>query len=189
MEPTKTSFFQALNIPTKITKGSVEIVNDFVLLQPGQKVSASEAALLQMLNILPFNYSLRCRDIYDDGTVYSPDVLDTSSGDMLKLLQDAISNVACISLAANFPTQPSVPSHILNGLKDILALTVATAYTFPAVEKLKDAIKNPGKFAVAKVEEKKPEKKEEKKVEKKRRKKRREKRRIWRGNRIWTFWK
>jgi len=33
MEPTKTSFFQALNVPTKITKGTVEIISDFILLK------------------------------------------------------------------------------------------------------------------------------------------------------------
>lgn len=35
MDPAQTSFFQALNIPTKITKGNVEIIKDVELLKVG----------------------------------------------------------------------------------------------------------------------------------------------------------
>merc|ERR1711981_898924 len=38
MGPEKTSFFQALNIQTKISRGSIEIVSDVHLLKPGDKV-------------------------------------------------------------------------------------------------------------------------------------------------------
>ena len=54
MEPGKTSFFQALNIPTKIARGTIEIVSDIHLVPAGQKVDASQATLLNMLNISPF---------------------------------------------------------------------------------------------------------------------------------------
>lgn len=56
--PEKTSFFQALSIPTKISKGTIEIINDVPILKPGDKVGASEATLLNMLNISPFSYGL-----------------------------------------------------------------------------------------------------------------------------------
>jgi large subunit ribosomal protein LP0 len=36
--PEKTSFFQALNIPTKITKGTIEITNDVSLIKAGDRV-------------------------------------------------------------------------------------------------------------------------------------------------------
>ncbi|QQP36895.1 60S acidic ribosomal protein P0 [Caligus rogercresseyi] len=56
--PEKTSFFQALNIPTKITKGTIEIVQDVHLIKSGDKVGMSEATLLNMLKISPFSYGL-----------------------------------------------------------------------------------------------------------------------------------
>lgn len=37
--PEKTSFFQALAIPTKITKGSIEILSEIHLIKVGDKVS------------------------------------------------------------------------------------------------------------------------------------------------------
>jgi large subunit ribosomal protein LP0 len=51
-------FMQALNIPTKINKGTVEIVSDVNLITQGEKVGASEATLLAKLGIKPFSYGL-----------------------------------------------------------------------------------------------------------------------------------
>ncbi len=58
MGPEKTSFFQALSITTKITRGTIEILNDVHLIKKGDKVGASEATLLNMMGISPFSYGL-----------------------------------------------------------------------------------------------------------------------------------
>ena len=58
MEPGKTSFFQALGIPTKIARGTIEIVSDVKLVTSGTKVGPSEATLLNMLGISPFTYGM-----------------------------------------------------------------------------------------------------------------------------------
>merc|ERR1712088_598990 len=69
--PEKTSFFQALNIPTKIQKGTIEIVQDVNLIKEGDKVGMSEATLLNMLGISPFTYGLVIRHVYDSGTIFA----------------------------------------------------------------------------------------------------------------------
>merc|ERR1712142_301293 len=74
--PEKTSFFQALSIPTKISRGTIEILNDVRLIKEGDKVGASEATLLNMLNISPFSYGLVMSSVYDNGAIFSPKVLD-----------------------------------------------------------------------------------------------------------------
>lgn len=63
MGPEKTSFFQALQIPTKISRGTIEILNEVFLIKTGEKVGASEAALLNMLNIQPFSYGLIVQEV------------------------------------------------------------------------------------------------------------------------------
>lgn len=61
MEPGKTSFFQALGVPTKIARGTIEITTDLKLVEAGTKVGASEATLLNMLNVSSFlNYLNVC---------------------------------------------------------------------------------------------------------------------------------
>ena len=65
--PEKTSFFQALSIPTKITRGLIEITSKVDLLNAGDKVGQSEATLLTMLNIRPFEYGFDILHVYDSG--------------------------------------------------------------------------------------------------------------------------
>lgn len=96
MEPGKTSFFQALGIPTKIARGTIEIVSDVVILKKGDKVGASEAALLNMLAISPFTYGLSVVNVFDSGAIFSPDVLDVDDETMIKNLQTGITNIAAI---------------------------------------------------------------------------------------------
>jgi large subunit ribosomal protein LP0 len=168
MEPTQTSFLQALNIPSKITRGQVEIINDVHLIKKGAKVGGSEAALLQKLDIKPFQYGFTIKNVYDDGAVYDATVLDLSDEDILGKFQKGVRNVASVSLAIGYPTLASVPHSVLRGFKNLLSIALATEYTFPKAEQFKNASKNP--VAVAPVQAapakgKEPEKKPEKHVE------------------------
>jgi len=145
--PEKTSFFQALQIPTKISRGTIEIVNDVQLMKEGDKVGASEATLLNMLNISPFTYGLVVQQVYDQGTVFSPKVLDITDDDLLVTFQMGLSNVAAVSLAIGFPTIASVPHSVVNGFKRLLALAAVTDITFKEAETLKEFLADPSKFA------------------------------------------
>jgi len=170
MDPSQTNFFQVLNIATKINKGAVEIVADVHLVKAGDKVGSSEAALLSKLKILPFSYGLKLVHIYDGGAVYDPKVLDINEAQILKSFAAGITNIACVSLAANYPTTASVPHSVINGFKNVLAVALETEYTFPLADKIKEALKNPGAFAAAPAAaapaaDAAPAKKEEKKVE------------------------
>ena len=64
MEPSKTSFFQALGIPTKIARGTIEIVFDVKVVTAGTCVRTSEATLLNMLNISSFTYGMTVVQIH-----------------------------------------------------------------------------------------------------------------------------
>lgn len=147
LEPTQTSFFQALNIPTKIARGQIEIVQDITLLEEGQKVGASEANLLGKLGIKPFSYGLTLSQVYDNGSVYSHKVLDLSDQDLLAKFHNGVRNIACIGLKIGYPTIASLPHSIARGYKNVLSVSLATNYTFDKAQKLKDYLANPTAFA------------------------------------------
>merc|ERR1711877_59213 len=107
--PEKTSFFQALQIPTKIARGTIEIINDVALIATGDKVGASEAALLNMLGISPFSYGLVISHVYDNGSVFSPKVLDITDDDIKEKFMAGIANIAAVSLAIGYPTAAAAP--------------------------------------------------------------------------------
>jgi len=171
--PEKTSFFQALQIPTKISKGTIEIINKVLLLNEGEKVGASEATLLNMLNISPFSYGLVIEKVYDSGSCFDPAILDIKDEDIRDKFIEGVMNVAGVCLEIGYPTIVSVPHSILNGFKNLLAIAAATDVTFKEAETMKEYLADPSKFAslapVAaaaavveeKVEEAKPESSEE----------------------------
>jgi len=149
MEPGKTSFFQALGIPTKIARGTIEIVSEFQVLTAGARVGSSEATLLNMLNISPFTYGMTVQQIFDSGNVFTPDVLDVDESVLIKRFMTGITTIASISLALNYPTIVSVMHSLVNSYKNILAVSLATDYTFDAAAKVKEYLENPEAFASA----------------------------------------
>jgi len=149
MEPGKTSFFQALGVPTKIARGTIEIVSDVLVVSTGAKVGPSEATLLNMLNISPFTYGLTVDQVYDNGQVFAPAILDITDEELSGHFLAAIKTIATISLAASYPTLPAVGHQIINHYKNVLALSVATEYTYEGSEAIKDRIANPDAYASA----------------------------------------
>ncbi|KAF5359259.1 hypothetical protein D9756_003236 [Leucocoprinus leucothites] len=115
MEPGKTSFFQALGIPTKIARGTIEIVTDVKVVTAGTRVGPSEATLLNMLNISPFTYGM--------------------TDELVERFLTGIKTIASISLALNYPTIVSVVHSLVNSYKNVLAISLGTEYTFEAAEK------------------------------------------------------
>jgi large subunit ribosomal protein LP0 len=149
MEPTQTAFLQALNIPSKINKGQIEITADVPLIKAGQKVGNSEATLLAKLNIKPFSYGLSIQAVYDNGSVYDAAVLDLTDEDLLAKFSSAVSNVAALSLQIGYPTIASLPHSIINAYKNVLAIALGTEYSFDEAEVVKKILENPGAFAAA----------------------------------------
>ncbi|XP_067667080.1 large ribosomal subunit protein uL10-like [Haliotis asinina] len=147
--PEKTSFFQALQIPTKITKGTIEILNAVNLIKTGDKVGQSESTLLNMLGISPFSYGLIIEQVYDSGTIFSPTILDITDDDLRQKFMQIVRNIASVSLMIGYPTAASAPHSIVNGFKRLLAIAVETEYTFPEAEQTKEYLKDPSKFASA----------------------------------------
>jgi len=147
LEPTKTSFLQALNIASKINKGTIEILQDVQLIKKGDKVGSSEATLLQMLDIRPFEYGLQMVAVYDSGSVFEGAVLDMTDRDILSRFAAGIANVASLSLGVNFPTVASFPHVFLNAYKNVLAVALGTDYIFPQAELIKQMVENPDAFA------------------------------------------
>ncbi|KAI4382784.1 hypothetical protein MLD38_008700 [Melastoma candidum] len=151
LDPSQTSFFQVLNIPTKINKGTVEIITPVELIKKGDKVGSSEAALLAKLGIRPFSYGLIVQSVYDSGSVFSPEVLDLTEDDLLEKFAMGVSMVTALSLAVSYPTLAAAPHMFINAYMNALAIAVETDYSFPQADKVKEYLKDPSKFVVAAV--------------------------------------
>jgi len=149
LQPTETSFFQALNINTKITKGAIEILERVHVIVEGTKVAPGSAALLQKLGMKPFTYGPDVVVVYEDGACYDPKVLDISEDDLCASFMAGVTQVAAVCLAANYPTLVSLPHTIVNGYKNVLCVSLACDYTYPLAKEIKAFLDDPEAMAAA----------------------------------------
>ena len=75
--------------------------------------------------------------MYEGGALYDPKVLDIKDDDLMGTVQTAIARIAAASLELNYPTLASIPHSVVNGYKNVLAVSVATDYDFPLAEKVR----------------------------------------------------
>jgi len=130
LDPGQTSFFQALNIATKIARGSIEIVANVHLIKKGDKVTSSAVALLGKLDIKPFFYGIIVTNVYENGAMYPVEVLDMTQEQLLGKFFSGVRKVAAIGLAIGYPTEASIGHTIASGFKKLLALSQSTGYEF-----------------------------------------------------------
>jgi len=149
MDPSQTGFFQALNIGTKIVKGQIELSTEFQLLKVGDKVSASGAILLQKLSIMPFEYGMEVKQVYQDATVFDAAVLDIGEAVLIQKFMAGIANMAAFSREIGIPTEAGLPHMFGNAFKNIAALVADLDFTFKEVESVKKFLEDPDAYAAA----------------------------------------
>lgn len=119
------------------------------VIREGERVGPSQATLLTKLGIKPFSYGLAIMQVFEDGTIYSPKVLDITEADLAAKFSAGVRNVAALCLAIGYPTLASIPHSVINGYKNVLAIALEIDYTFPLAQKVKDYLANPSAFAAA----------------------------------------
>uniref|UniRef100_H2NWC9 60S acidic ribosomal protein P0 n=1 Tax=Pongo abelii TaxID=9601 RepID=H2NWC9_PONAB len=116
---------------------------------PAQNTGLSEATLLNMLNISPFSFGLVIQQVFDNGSIYNPEVLDITEETLHSCLLEGVPNVASVCLQTGYATVASVPRSVINGYKRVLALSMEMDYTFPLAEKIKAFLADPSSFVAA----------------------------------------
>ncbi|MBA0571416.1 hypothetical protein Golob_004993 [Gossypium lobatum] len=79
------------------------------------------------LSSRPFSYGLVVLSVYDNGSVFSPEVLDLTEDDLIEKFATGVSMVTALSLAISYPTLAAAPHMFINGYKNILAVAAAPA--------------------------------------------------------------
>eukprot|EP00501_MAST-03F_sp_TOSAG23-6_P001177 GSMAST32.ASY1.ANO1.1221.1 assembled CDS len=119
-DPSQTSYFQALNVATKISKGQIEIVSDIKVCNVGERV-------------------------YDNGSLFSPAVLDITDDDLVYKFCQGVRNIAAVSLVVGYPTLASIPHSLTNAVMQCVALLhgAGSTYSFEKAELALAALPKP----------------------------------------------
>ena len=170
LDPKQTGFFQALNVATKIVKGNIEIVNPVTLIEEGQKINSSQAALLDKLKIRPFEYKMNIKTFLDNGKLFDAKVL-AMTPDAVRAKFAAKANMAvALSLGSGYITSLAAPHLVMNAFKNLASVSLAVDYDLPQLAAIKAAAAAAPKGGAAaggaaKAEEKVEEKEEEEEMD------------------------
>lgn len=104
IDPSEIKFFHALKMATKIQKGQIEITASKDLIKTGDVVGASEAKLLEKLNITPFAYGMKVIGVYYDGAMLDQEFFSMSPEDYVGEFTNAVKNVQALSMETAYHT-------------------------------------------------------------------------------------
>ena len=139
-DPKQTQFFQALQIPTKINRGQIDIINSFTIIEKGQIINQSQCALLDKLKIAPFEYKMNIKSFLDGGQLYDAKVLSIN---VIEKFKAKCQNMVALSLGSGYITEAAAPHLIAKGFKNLAAVSLASGFDIPQFEVMKAALNAP----------------------------------------------
>jgi len=129
MAPEKINLFQNARIMTKINKGKIDIVNDHVLVPAGQPVGISDANLLTLLNILPFEFGLDIMKVFENGEVYGKNILLVDESCIEDVFKSAIASIAAVSLGTDTLTEAALPFVLSSAYSDAKKISLGLDFS------------------------------------------------------------
>jgi len=150
-DPSQTSYFQTMEIPTKISRGQIEIQSDVHLVTKGERVTAGQADLLAKLNIRPFTYGLAITKVFDNGSLYDVEVLAIDDDVVMASFSFNARDVAAVGHALNKPNTASIMHSVRYAFKTILSVVVNKGFThkFDEAGDVLGYLADPSAFAAA----------------------------------------
>jgi len=136
LDPTKTSFFPALNIATKISQGQIVIINEALLTRKGEVVSHSVASLLRNVKMKPIPKSFTVKTIFNRGIFLNPDDLIEQDAKVLKRFTNTLRDMECLCAAINYPTKLNFMRTLWSGYTNLFAVCMETNLSFSHGEKI-----------------------------------------------------
>lgn len=124
---------QKAGLKTTIKDGKISVSEDKVVVKAGQPISAEVCSVLGMLNIKPMEIGLDMVAAYEDGTVFTKDMLAV---DDKKYEQDIISTIKSainLSLNTGFITQQTAEMAIIKAHREARMLGIDAGVFEPAL--------------------------------------------------------
>ena len=78
--------------------------------------------MLSKLGIRPFSYGLIVPSVFDNGSVFSPDVLNLTEDDVVEKFSLGLSMATSLALGISYPSLSAAPHILINGYKSTWSL-------------------------------------------------------------------
>lgn len=119
---------QKVGIPAAIEGGKVVIKKDKVLVKAGEVISKEIAQALTRLEIFPIEIGLNLRAVYEDGVIFTPDILEIDEDKFKANLISAIRNAFLLAIDRKWVTPQTIGYLITKAHRDAFTLSLEISY-------------------------------------------------------------
>ena len=116
----------SVGIPARIQKGSVHITKKAIPVREGEVVSGDLALMLDKLGIHPIEIGLILKGTLENGTVFTPDVLDIDEDAFMATLGGAITSAFNVACTVAWTTAETMPTLVSLAASQAMALGVSS---------------------------------------------------------------
>lgn len=99
---------QKAGFPAAIQEGKVVIKNDEVIVPAGEKIPFNVAQMLTRLEIFPIEIGMTLQTVFEDGSIFTPDVLDIDMDEFRIQLQQASSDAFGIAIKTGWTNKLTI---------------------------------------------------------------------------------
>lgn len=129
---------QKAGIPAAIEEGKVVIKKDKVIVPAGERISSQIAQILTRMEIYPLEIGINLRGIYENGIIFTPDVLDINKDEYVSNLTNAARNAFNLAINSGWVNKFTIDTLI--SMAGINAYNLAINIRYPTKDTVEHLI-------------------------------------------------
>jgi len=115
---------QKAGIPAAIQQGKVVIKKDKVIVPAGEKISREVAQMLTRLEIYPIELGMTLHAVYEDGSIFKPDVLDIDADEFVGKIKNASGNSFALALELGWVNSQTIQPLVMKAYRNAFVLAL-----------------------------------------------------------------
>ena len=120
---------QKVGIPAAIQEGKVVIKSDKLIIKTGEKISADVALMLTRLEIFPIEIRMSLHAVFEDGSIYQPNVLDIDIDEFIGKIKQASSNSFNLAIETGWTNKLTIKPLIMKAYNNSFSLAMECKIT------------------------------------------------------------
>lgn len=140
---------QQIGANAKIDQGKIVVDKDAVVVEAGEIVSQQVASVLTRLDIKPMEVGIDLHAVFEEGAVYTSDVLAIDEEETIANVQDAFTKAFNLSVFANIPTKDTIATIIQTAQRKATNVAVEAGIVNSGTTDILFALANAKMLAIA----------------------------------------
>jgi len=121
-------------IKTAIEAGKIVVKSDAVVVKKGEKVSSAIAGILARLGVEPMEVGLNLTAVYDNGTIFTKEVLDIDEEEFMGKIKTAYNSAIGLALELSFLTKETTEMMVSKTFSEAKTLALSQNIMADAVK-------------------------------------------------------